>query len=154
MNHLIGISQTDEIMNFRNELYDKDSDLHRQMTAYEDTREERYAPKLQPMKINFDNVAGAWNLSLYLQFKAFALSDGYGGGDMTNLEEAEFRRMFYKRIERMKEYVTRHQPRFGETDEVAQERALAREHHTAAIARRNARRNDVSFHFIDRLNTI
>ncbi|KAF9521378.1 hypothetical protein CPB83DRAFT_841312, partial [Crepidotus variabilis] len=78
---------TEEIMNFSHELYATDSELHRQMAAYEETREQRYAPKLRPMKINFDNMAGAWNLELYLQFKAFALDDGYGGGELTNPEE-------------------------------------------------------------------
>ncbi|KAF9523439.1 hypothetical protein CPB83DRAFT_839683 [Crepidotus variabilis] len=93
--------------------------------------------------INFDNMAGAWNLELYLQFKAFALDDGYGGGELTNPEDVEFRRMFSKRLERMKEYVTRHRPRFGETDTAAQERALAKEHESAAMARRNTCRNDL-----------
>ncbi len=100
MNKLIGIQKTNDILQFKDEIYASDTELQRAMTCFEEGNTNE-GPQLEPMRINWKAANGRWNEELFLQFLAYAEEKGYAEGSVQDDDEDELREMFYARIEHM-----------------------------------------------------
>ena len=142
MNSLIGIRTTNEILQFKDEIYATDTELQRAMSLYEEN-ETNDGPQLKPMAINWKTVNGRWNEELCLQFLAYAEEKGYAEGSIEDDEEDEMREMFYARINRMVGVINANCPKPKETPQQTEERVQTRNKGVLAMNRRNTRRREV-----------
>jgi hypothetical protein len=142
MNSLIGIRTTNEILQFKDEIYATDTELQRAISLYEENETDD-GPQLQPMVINWKTVNGRWNEELFLQFLAYAEEQGYGEGTIEGDEEDEMREMFYARVHRMVGVINANRPKPKETPRQTKERVQNRNKWVLAMNRRNTRRQEV-----------
>jgi hypothetical protein len=144
MNGLIGIRTTNDILQFKDEIYAADTELQRMMARYEEGDSDEQ-PQLKPMKINWRVVNGGWNEELFLQFLAYAEEEGYAKGDIDEEDEDELRKMFYARIDRMVGVINMNRPKPKETLQQTERRVQGRHNEVLSMNRRNTRRREVGF---------
>lgn len=125
MNSLIGIRTTNEIVQFKDEIYATDTELQRAMSLYEEG-ETNDGPQLNPMMINWRTVNERWNEELFLQFLTYAEDQGYVEGRIEGDDEDELREMFYARVNRMVGVINTNRPRPKETVRQTEERVQNR----------------------------
>jgi hypothetical protein len=77
---------TNEILQFKDEIYATDTELQRAISLYEENETDD-GPQLKLMVINWKTVNGRWNEELFLQFLAYAEEQGYGEGTIEGNEE-------------------------------------------------------------------
>lgn len=136
MNSLIGIRTTNEILQFKDEIYATDTVLQRAMSLYEENEADD-GPQLNPMMINWRRVNGRWNEELFLQFLGYAEEQGYAEGRIEGDDEDEMREMFYARVNRMVGVINANRPRPKETVRQTEERVQNRQKEVLAMNRRN-----------------
>jgi hypothetical protein len=142
MNGLIGIRTTDDILQFKDEIYANETELKRVMALYEDCETDE-APQLKPMKVNWKVVNGRWNEDLFLQFVAYAEEQGYAEGKIDDDDEDELREMFYARINRMFGVINANRPKPKESPQKTEKRVQDRKKEVLRMNRRNTRRREV-----------
>src|SRR6266540_5299835 len=121
MNKLIGIQKTNDILQFKDEIYASDTELQRAMTCFEEGNTNE-GPQLEPMRINWKAANGRWNEELFLQFLAYAEEKGYAEGSIQDDDEDELREIFYARIERMMGVINLNRPKPKETPQQTEKR--------------------------------
>lgn len=145
MNSLIGIRTTNDILQFKDELYSTGTELQTRMALYEEADNDEQPPQLEPMTINWKVVNGKWNEDLFIQFLAYAEGQGYAEGNIQDDDEDELREMFYARIKRMAGVVNMSRPKPKEAPQQTQKRVEGRNKEVLGMNRRNTRRREVGF---------
>lgn len=142
MNRMLRIEKDKDMVRSHDEIFATGTALHRQMEAYEDG-DERNAPYMDPMRIDWRNLRGRWNKKIFEHFKEYAEEEGYLGGQLSKDDENELEDIFFRRLTTLQQLINRARPRDGETMDIAQERASQRYTETMANNRKNARRKEV-----------
>ena len=137
---LMELNNTKDILKFRDEFLADETPLKVQMRRYEETGNDRLAPTLEPMRINWEIIKGRWNERVC----ELIIERVVGEERLTEEEFEAVSGAFIKRLKRLRDELSKHRPRDGETADDVVERAESRDQDLAAARRRNARRKQVS----------
>ncbi|PPQ75852.1 hypothetical protein CVT26_001351 [Gymnopilus dilepis] len=145
---LLDIKKSRDILNFASEIYSSDSPLQRHMNQWEKTKEGE-APILKPMKINWNNFDGPWNVHLCELFVRHCVTQGLESGNSSEEMQEFVAAYFWDRLERLRTIVKKGRPKVNETLEQTSTRRGEQHLQALSIARRNSRRNQKHHERID-----
>ncbi|PPR05293.1 hypothetical protein CVT26_011616 [Gymnopilus dilepis] len=148
LHHLIGIKKTRDILKLPDEIYASNTELQRTMALWE-TDKTGQGPTVDPMKINWDNFEGPWNMQLCEAFVQYCIEKGLGEGNPPEDVKEFVADYFWGRLQRLRTTIRKNKPGADEDPETHNARVEGRHLESLVIARRNTRRNQL---FKDRVD--
>ena len=138
----MGIKKTKDILTFSDEIYAANTELQRSIALWEKDGIGE-GPKVEPMKINWRNWEGSWNVKLCELFVQYCVDKGLGDGNPSVSVKEYVADYFWERLLRMRSVVRKNAPKEGEDPELHSLRIKGRYLEALVTARRNTRRNQV-----------
>ncbi|PPR02271.1 hypothetical protein CVT26_011747 [Gymnopilus dilepis] len=148
LHYLIGIKKTRDILKFSDEIYASNTELQRSMVLWE-TEKTGQGPKIDPMKINWNNLEGPWNMQLCKAFVQHCVEKGLGDESPPEDVKEFVADYFWGRLQRLRTTIRKNKPTDGEDPDTHNARVQGKHLETLIVARRNTRRNQL---FKDRMD--
>lgn len=144
MNFLMDITTTKDVLQIKDQVFASNTPIKNKIARYEKTGSLQDAPSLRPLWINWGNLKGRWNETVFDKFVEYAREEEYWGDE--DIPEDEVKKMetaFYRRLERMLTELNRNRPKEGEAVEETTQRIEESRALQAGMARRTTRRVQV-----------
>ncbi|KAF8871569.1 hypothetical protein CPB84DRAFT_1753948 [Gymnopilus junonius] len=130
LHHLLGIGKMRQILKLTDEIYATNTELQQSMTLWESNKIGE-GPQLEPMKVNWNNFEGQWNIKLCELFVQSCIDKGLGEGSPTDSVKEFVTNYFWDHLEHIRAVIRKNKPKADEDPETHS--ARTKEWHLEAL---------------------